>query len=156
RLAAHGAIGLSLAQDGRSKSGAAMIDVDQRRFQQELNSCRSLLAAVSTQEAATRLKIFRNVVRNLTRSFIPRGVDKAMLADVLNGWAGAYMADIPVNDRQLIIADEIAEAEQIERVPDEIGEEPQTNGHDESDFERLCREDDEKRKQARANGKHAP
>jgi len=104
-----------------------MTDVDQRRFQQELDSCRRLLAAVATQEAETRVKVFQTCAHDLAQTFIPRGTDKATIVDGLHECASAYMADIAVDETQRIIADEIAEAEQIERVPDGI--EPKTNGH---------------------------
>jgi AAA domain len=100
------------------------------RFEQHVNDCRKLLAAVATQDTGTRLKVFRSCAHELAQGFIPRGIEKATVADALHGCTETYLADVLQDDVQSIIADEIAEAEQIERVPDDvgIGEEPRTNG----------------------------
>jgi AAA domain len=94
----------------------------QHRFEQQVNDCRRLLATVANQDAATRLKVFQSCAHGLAQGFIPRGIEKATVADALYNFTSAHLADVPVDDIQLIITDEIAEAEQIERVPDDVAD----------------------------------
>jgi AAA domain-containing protein len=110
---------------GRARTGASAMTEVQHRFEIELRFCQQLLAGIGPD---VRWKIFKDVANNLAR-FVCRGVEKPTVVDALADCAKTYVINSGGNeverqrdedDAQTMMSEAIAEAEQQERITDDL------------------------------------